>query len=52
MLFDNSVTLPNSKIFASAVSVLAAIVLVMYMKKSKLGELSELLPKMLEQQRY
>ena len=37
MLFDNSVTLPNSKIFASAVSVLAAIVLVLYMKKSKLG---------------
>jgi branched-chain amino acid transport system permease protein len=37
MLFDNSVTLPNSKIFASVVSVLAAIVLVLYMKKSKLG---------------
>ena len=37
MLFDNSVTLPNSKIFASAVSVLAAIVLVLYMTKSKLG---------------
>ena len=37
MLFDNSVTLPNSKIFASVISVLAAIVLVLYMKKSKLG---------------
>ena len=37
MLFDNSVTLPNSKIFASVISVIAAIVLVLYMKKSKLG---------------
>ena len=37
MLFNNSVTLPNSKIFASVISVLAAIVLVLYMKKSKLG---------------
>ena len=37
MLFDNSVTLPNSKIFASAISVIAAIILVLYMKKSKLG---------------
>ena len=37
MLFDNSVTLPNSKIFSAVVSVVFAIVLVMYMKKSKLG---------------
>ena len=37
MLFDNSVTLPNSKIFAAAISVLYAIALVIYMKKSKLG---------------
>jgi branched-chain amino acid transport system permease protein len=37
MLFNNSVTLPNSKIFASVISVIAAIVLVLYMKKSKLG---------------
>ena len=37
MLFDNSVTLPNSKIFAAVVSVLYAIALVIYMKKSKLG---------------
>ncbi len=37
MLFDNSVTLPNSKIFSAAVSVLFAIALVIYMKKSKLG---------------
>jgi len=37
MLFDNSVTLPNSKIFAAVVSILYAIALVIYMKKSKLG---------------
>jgi branched-chain amino acid transport system permease protein len=37
MLFDNSVTLPNSKIFSALVSVIVAIVLVIYMKKSKLG---------------
>ena len=37
MLFDNSVTLPNSKIFSAAVSIVFAIGLVMYMKKSKLG---------------
>jgi branched-chain amino acid transport system permease protein len=37
MLFDNSVTLPNSKIFAAAISILYAIALVIYMKKSKLG---------------
>ena len=37
MLFDNSVTLPNSKIFAAEISILYAIALVIYMKKSKLG---------------
>ena len=37
MLFDNSVTLPNSKIFASIISIVFAIGLVVYMKKSKLG---------------
>ena len=37
MLFDNSVTLPNSKIFAAVISVFYAIALVIYMKKSKLG---------------
>ena len=37
MLFDNSVTLPNSKIFSALVSVIVAIALVVYMKKSKLG---------------
>ena len=37
MLFDNSVTLPNSKIFSAAVSIVFAIGLVFYMKKSKLG---------------
>ena len=37
MLFDNSVTLPNAKIFSALVSVIVAIVLVIYMKKSKLG---------------
>ena len=37
LLFDNSVTLPNSKIFSAAVSVVFAIGLVIYMKKSKLG---------------
>ena len=37
MLFDNSVTLPNSKIFAAAISVIYAIALVIYMKKSRLG---------------
>ena len=37
MLFDNSVTLPNSKIFSALVSVVVAIALVIYMKKSKLG---------------
>ena len=37
MLFDNSVTLPNSKIFSAVVSILYAIALIYYMKKSKLG---------------
>ena len=37
MLFDNSVVLPNSKIFAATISIIFAIGLVIYMKKSKLG---------------
>jgi len=37
MLFDNSVTLPNAKIFSAVVSIIFAIGLVLYMKKSKLG---------------
>jgi branched-chain amino acid transport system permease protein len=37
MLFNNSVTLPNSKIFAAIISIIFAIGLVFYMKKSKLG---------------
>lgn len=37
MLFNNSVTLPNSKIFSAVVSILFAIALTMYMRKSKLG---------------
>jgi branched-chain amino acid transport system permease protein len=37
MLFDNSVTLPNAKIFSGTICVISAIILVMYMKKSKLG---------------
>ena len=37
MLFNNSVTLPNSKIFAAVISIIFAIGLVFYMKKSKLG---------------
>ena len=37
MLFDNSVTLPNSKIFSAVISVIFAIGLVFYMKKSRLG---------------
>ena len=37
MLFDNSVTLPNAKIFSAFISILFAIALVIYMKKSKLG---------------
>ena len=37
MFFDNSVTLPNSKIFSAVVSIVFAIGLVIYMKRSKLG---------------
>jgi len=37
MLFNNSVVLPNSKIFAAIISIIFAIGLVIYMKKSKLG---------------
>ena len=37
MLFDNSVTLPNSKIFSAVISIIFAVGLVVYMKKSKLG---------------
>ena len=37
MLFDNSVTLPNAKIFSGAICVISAIILVIYMKKAKLG---------------
>ena len=37
MLFNNSVTLPNSKIFSAIISIIFAIGLVVYMKKSKLG---------------
>ena len=37
MLFNSSVTLPNSKIFSAVISVIFAIGLVVYMKKSKLG---------------
>jgi len=37
MLFNNMVTLPNAKIFSGAVCAISAIILVIYMKKSKLG---------------
>ena len=37
MLFEGLVTLPNAKIFSAVVSVVFAIGLVMYMRKSKLG---------------
>jgi branched-chain amino acid transport system permease protein len=37
MLFNNTVTLPNAKIFSGAICVISAIILVIYMKKSKLG---------------
>ena len=37
MLFNSSVTLPNSKIFSAIISIIFAIGLVIYMKKSKLG---------------
>jgi len=37
MLFDSMVTIPNAKIFSGAVCITSAIILVIYMKKSKLG---------------
>ena len=37
MLFNSSVTLPNSKIFSAIISIVFAIGLVVYMKRSKLG---------------
>jgi|TARA_Y100001949_G_scaffold66435_1_gene56220 branched-chain amino acid transport system permease protein len=37
MLFDSMVTIPNAKIFSGLVCIIAAIILVIYMKKSKLG---------------
>ena len=37
MLFNNNVVLPNSKLFSAFISILFAICLVIYMKKSKLG---------------
>ena len=37
MLFDNMVTIPNAKIFSGVVCIVSAIILVIYMKKSKLG---------------
>jgi branched-chain amino acid transport system permease protein len=37
MFFNNMVTLPNAKIFSGVVCVISAIILVIYMKKSKLG---------------
>ena len=37
MLFDGMVTIPNAKIFSGLVCIIAAIILVIYMKKSKLG---------------
>ena len=37
MFFNNMVTLPNAKIFSGIVCVISAIILVVYMKKSKLG---------------
>ena len=37
MLFNDMVTIPNAKLFAGAVCVITAVILVIYMKKSKLG---------------
>jgi branched-chain amino acid transport system permease protein len=37
MLFDNSVVLPMSKLFSASVCIISAIILVAYMKRSKLG---------------
>ena len=37
MLFNDMVTIPNAKLFAGAVCVISAVILVIYMRKSKLG---------------
>jgi len=37
MMFDNSVVLPMSKLFSALVCIISAIILVTYMKRSKLG---------------
>jgi branched-chain amino acid transport system permease protein len=37
MMFDNSVVLPISKLFSASVCIISAIILVAYMKRSKLG---------------
>ena len=37
MLFDNSVVLPYVKLFSGVVSVIFALILILYMKKSRLG---------------
>ena len=37
MLFNDMVTIPNAKLFSGAVCVISAIILVLYMRKSKLG---------------
>ena len=37
MLFNDMVTIPNAKLFAGAVCVITAVILVIYMRKSKLG---------------
>ena len=37
LLFDKAVTIPYSKLFAAAVSIVFAICLIIYMKRSKLG---------------
>ena len=37
MLFNDMVTIPNAKLFAGAVCVITAVILVFYMRKSKLG---------------
>ena len=52
MLFDNPVTLPNSKIFAAVISILYAIALVIYMKKSKLGRAIRATDKIQEQRKF
>ena len=37
LLFNDMVTIPNAKLFSGAVCVISAIILVVYMRKSKLG---------------